>query len=457
MADTEANNRAEEENGGVTGQQWRWTVLAGMASYLDAGSIVALGVGLALWQEYLGLSNSAVGLLAAIGPNAIGAAIGAFIGGRLGDLLGRKRIYQYDLLVYALGILLIVLSVNVPMLFIGTVILGIAVGADVPTSLALVGEFAPDRARGRLLGLTQVAWSLGPIVVFVLAFALSSLDLLGIRIVIAHLFVAAIVTWVLRQGMVESARWTAASGAAPAEATSDPDRQPEEAPVPGNPLSASRLGGLLSGPNMAALVWTATVYIFWGLAAGTYGIFFPYILRTLGAQSQAASVALSCLSFVLTLLAVVLIFMPFSDRSHGSRRLMWGVGAVMQVLAFVLLLIFPFTTPVAIANITLFGLGGALAGEPFYKTWSQELFPTMLRGTAQGITFGTARLVLGIWSFFVPVLAATGIRPVALLLAIFLTISGVVGFLFLPDTAGKSLENIEAERAGRPATDQVTA
>ncbi|MGH3148488.1 MAG: MFS transporter [Rubrobacter sp.] len=457
MADTEAGNNRTEEAGAVTGQQWRWTVLASMASYIDAGSIVALGVGLALWQEYLGLSNSALGLLAAIGPNAIGAAIGAFVGGRLGDLLGRKRIYQYDLLVYAVGVLLIALSVNTPMLFIGTVIVGIAVGADVPTSLALIGEFSPNRARGRLIGLSQIAWSLGPIVVFVLAFALSSLDLLGIRIVFAHLFVVAIVTWALRRGMVESARWTAASGAGSAEATSDPDQQPEEAAVPGNPLSTSRLGALFRGPNMAALVWTATVYIFWGLAAGTYGIFFPYILRTLGAQSQAASVALSCLSFVLTLLAVLLIYMPFSDRSHGSRRLMWGVGAVMQVLAFVLLLVLPFTIPVAIANIALFGLGGALAGEPFYKTWSQELFPTMLRGTAQGITFGTARVVLGIWSLFVPVLAGVDIRPVALMLTIFLTISGVVGFLFLPDTAGKSLEEIEAERSGRPAPDQVPA
>ncbi len=457
MADTESdNNRFEEDDGTVTGQQWRWTVLASMASYLDAGSIVALGVGLALWQEYLGLSSSALGLLAAIGPNAIGAAIGAFIGGRLGDLLGRKRIYQYDLLVYAAGILLIALSVNIPMLFIGTVVVGVAVGADVPTSLALIGEFSPSRARGRLMGLSQVAWSLGPIIVFVVAFALSSLGLLGIRIVFAHLFVVAIVTWYLRRGMVESARWTAASGAASAEATSDPDRQPEDAPVPANPLALSRLGDLFSGPNVAALLFTGTVYLFWNLAAGTYGIFFPYILRTIGTQSQAVSVALSALSFVLTALAVVLIFMPFSDRSHGARRLIFGVGAAMQIVAFVLLLIFPFTIPVIFVNIALFGIGGALAGEPFYKVWSQELFPTLLRGTAQGISFGTARLFLGIWSFFVPVLAATGIKPVALLLAIFLTVSGVVGFVFLPNTAGKSLEEIEDERGRRPAPQRVT-
>ena len=457
MSDTQTNNGFDEGDGTVTGQQWRWTILASMASYIDAGSIVALGVGLALWQEYLGLSNTLVGTLAAIGPNALGAAVGAFVGGRLGDLLGRKRIYQYDLLVYALGILLIVISVNAPMLFIGIVLVGVAVGADVPTSLALIGEFSPSRARGRLIGLSQVAWSLGPIVVFVLAFALSSLDLLGIRIIFAHLFVVAIVTWALRRGMVESARWTAASGAADAEATSDPDMQPEDAPLPDNPMAASRLGDLFSGPNVAALLFTGTVYLFWNLAAGTYGVFFPFILRTLGTQSQAVSVALSSLSFVLTLLAVVFIFMPFSDRSHRNRRLMFGVGAAMQIVAFLLFLVLPFTIPVILANIILFGAGGALAGEPFYKVWSQELFPTMLRGTAQGLSFGVARTLLGIWSFFVPVLAATGIRPVALLLMIFLAISGVVGFVFMPNTAGKTLEEIESERASGQPRERVPA
>jgi MFS transporter, SP family, inositol transporter len=46
---------------------------------------------------------------------------------------------------------------------------------------------------------------------------------------------------------------------------------------------------------------------------------------------------------------------------------------------------------------------------------------------------------------------------VALILMIFLLISGVVGFLFMPSTAGKSLAEIEEERSGRPAHEQVTA
>ncbi len=457
MATSEADtNRQRDDDGRVTAQQWKWTALAGMASYIDAGSIVALAAGLALWEQYLDLSSTTLGLLTALGPNAFGAALGALIGGRLGDLLGRKRIYQYDLLVYAFGTLLIVFSVNLPMLLIGTFIVGVAVGADVPTSLALIGEFSPSKARGRLMGLSQVAWSLGPIVVFVLAFVLTPYELLGNRIVFAHLFVVAMITWALRRGMVESAIWTAASGAGAAEPTSDPDEQPEEAPVPADPLAASRLRNLLSGPTLAAMVFTATVYLFWNLAAGTFGVFTPFLLRNLGAQSQAASVALSCAGFVLTLVAVVLIFMPFSDRSDRARRIMWAVGAVMNVAAVAQLLIFPFTTASAIALITLFGIGAALAGEPFYKTWSQELFPTMLRTTAQGLTFGVARFLLGIWSFFVPVLAGLSIRPVALILMIFLLISGVVGFLFMPNTAGRSLEEIEAERSGRPAPVKAT-
>ena len=415
-----------EDSAVITPQQWKWSALAGMASYLDAGSIVALGAGLALFQTHFNLTNGEIGALAAIGPNAIGCALGALGGGWLGDRLGRKRIYQYDLLVYAAGILCVALAINREMLFLGTFVIGVAVGADVPTSLALVGEFAPAKARGRLLGFTQVAWSLGPVIVLGLALLLAPFGLLGIRIVFLHLFVVALVTWSMRRGLSESARWT--------EATKN------------TPTARRQTRALFSGANLRALSWTATIYLFWCLAAGTAGIFNPYIISSLHAGSQAASVGLTSAGFLLTMGVTYGIFMRFSDCNHATRKLLWATGSLLQIVAYGLFLVLPFTIPVIVANIVLFSIGNALAGEGFYKVFSQELFPTLLRGTAQGFTFGIARLGLGLWSFFVPVLANTGIAWVGGLLMLFLIISGVVG-CFMPDTSGKSLEQIEAERS----------
>ncbi|WP_394620259.1 MFS transporter [Lentzea sp. JNUCC 0626] len=412
---------------GITRQQWKWTALAGMASYLDAGSIVALGAALPLFQEMMGLSGFAVGALAAIGPNAIGCAIGAFAGGRLGDKLGRKKIYKWDLLVYAFGILLIAASMNPAMLFIGTFIVGVAVGADVPTSLALVGEISPAKGRGRLVGFTQVAWSLGPVVVLLMALAVAPLGVLGIRLVFLQLFLVAMITWALRRGITESTVWQAASTTAASAGT--------------------KFAALFRGANLKALLWTGSIYTFWGLAAGTAGIFTPYIVTTLNAGSQAAGVALACAQFSISIVVVIFIVMRHSDSTYRARRLMWGVGSIMSVVAYGLFLVFPFTVPLVLANVILFGIGGTIAGEATYKTFSQELFPTMLRSTAQGFTFGVARVVLGIWSFFVPVLAAAGIGVVGLLLAAFLAIAGFIGYFYMPDTVGKSLEQIERERA----------
>jgi inositol transporter-like SP family MFS transporter len=429
MLVTEPQIAGDERPAHVTAQQWKWSALAGMASYLDAGSIVALGAGMALFQKRFSLTDGMVGTLAAIGPNAIGCALGAFLGGWLGDKLGRKRIYQYDLLVYAAAILCIAFAVNQAMLFLGTFVVGLAVGADVPTSLALVGEFAPAKARGKLLGFTQVAWCLGPTVVLWLALALARLELLGIRIVFLHLFVVAIATWAMRRGLAESARWIAAASSA---------RQ--------------SIAALFSGANLRALLWTVTIYLFWNLAAGTAGAFNSYLIsKNVPADdpnNQALGVGLPSAAFITAMLVAVFVFMPYADRDHRMRKWLWGIGAVTQVGAYFILIVMPFSIPVMVANIVLFAGGGALAGEAFYKVFSQELFPTILRGTAQGFTFGAARIAVGIWSFYVPeIFKRGGLSTLAALLTLFLVISGAVGFFFMPDTSGKTLEQIEGERA----------
>src|SRR4051794_21455707 len=111
---------------------WRSTILAAMASYIDAGSIVAGAAGLKLWADEFGLSSGGVGLIGAFSSNAISAGVGALVGGWLADRVGRKPVYQWDLLLYALGVLWIIVAVGPWMLITGYALAGRAGGAPGP-------------------------------------------------------------------------------------------------------------------------------------------------------------------------------------------------------------------------------------------------------------------------------------------------------------------------------------
>src|SRR4051812_33835556 len=74
-----------------TRDDWKNTILAGLANYIDAGSIVSGAVALGLWAEEFNLSTGFLGVLGAFSANAISAGVGALIGGRRGDPLGGQK------------------------------------------------------------------------------------------------------------------------------------------------------------------------------------------------------------------------------------------------------------------------------------------------------------------------------------------------------------------------------
>ena len=119
---------------------WKKTLIAGLISYIDAGSIVAGASGLSMWQDYLGMSSVQMGLLAALSSNTGGAAIGALIGGKICDKYGRKFVYNWALLIYMLGVLMICCATNYPMFLLGYVVVGLMVGADVVASWTFIAE-----------------------------------------------------------------------------------------------------------------------------------------------------------------------------------------------------------------------------------------------------------------------------------------------------------------------------
>ncbi|GGD57731.1 MFS transporter [Croceicoccus mobilis] len=410
-------------------EDWKNTILAGLANYIDAGSIVAGSAALALWVETYRLSTNLVGLIGAFGPNAIAAGIGALIGGRLCDKLGRKKIYQYDMLFYAFGMMWLVFAMNAWMIVLGFFLVGLAVGADIPASWSLIAEMAPDKKRGQHSGVAQVLWYLGPVVVLLMFLVLEPLGLLAARLVFAHLAVLALALTFLRSRMKESKRWLQAQ-------TSKPDENA--------PFKLGRWRDLFTRQHIGSMAFLAGMYLFWNLWAGTNGFFFPYILRTVGNQSQAMSVAIQALSFLIGMASIYFVFMKYADKLN--QRMLFGFSALLQVIGMSLLAIFPLTLPVALAHVFLMAFGQGFGAQCFFQLWSSEMFPTLLRSTAQGVMFAVVRVALGVFSFFVPFLTATGFTALAWILVGFLSISGVIGFIWAPRNEGKSLEQLDAER-----------
>ena len=419
---------------GARASDWKNTILAGLANYIDAGSIVAGSAALPLWMETYHLSNGLVGAIGAFGPNAISAGVGALIGGRLCDLFGRKKIYQYDMLFYAFGMLWLVFAANAWMIALGFFLVGLAVGADIPASWSLIAEMAPAGERGKHSGVAQVLWYLGPVVVLLMFLVLTPLGLLGARIVFAHLAILAVALTFLRSRMKESQRWLEAQAA---EDAAERRIAPREA----------RVRDLFKAPYLGSMAFLAGMYGIWNLWAGTNGFFFPYILRTVGDQSQATAVAIQAGSFLIGMLTIWLVFMQVSDRVN--QRLLFLASAAVQVVGMSLLALFPLTLHVALIHVVLMAFGQGFGAQCFFQLWSAEMFPTLLRSTAQGLMFAIVRISLGLWSFFVPVLTATGFHTLAWILTGFLVVSGVIGFLGAPCNEGKSLEALEAEQARR--------
>lgn len=421
---------------------WRATISVAMSNYIEAGSIIAIATSLGFWQADLGFDDLTAGLLAAFSANAFGAAIGAILGGPLSDRYGRKFIYTYDLVVFMVGVLLAAFAVNVPMLFLGFVLTGIAVGAGVPASWTYIAEQAPSRERAKHVGTAQLAWSFGPFVGFALAALLAPLELFGSRLIFLHLFVVAAIVWWIRQGLPESKLWT-------------DERDARTAGI--RTARSAGLRGLLSKKvNVKALLFLFGVYGFWGIVAGQAGIFMPRVYAAAGVESVVEQDLLQVLVWGCTVIGTYFGFMLLADRM--SRRLLYSVGALLGIGGWLALVFAPPGTATLITFAVSWGISCGIGAQAFYGLWTSELFATPYRATAQGVLFFAARLAIGFLSYFFPVLlTSTGVANVGLIMIGLLAVALLVGAIWTPNTRGKSLEEIERERYGTDSEAKVSA
>ncbi|MEU9392908.1 MFS transporter [Streptomyces sp. NPDC048324] len=376
---------AHAEQPPIPGHLWKVAALSGMASYLDAALIVSIAVNLAIYRDSYHMGVWMAGAISAIVTGCI--AVGSLVGGRLADMFGRRRVYNWDIFCFALGAVVITLAPNDVVLFVGVLVAGLAAGADLPTSLAVVSDAAPAHGRARLVSFTQVMWVAGIVVVIFLGYLLSDTGMTGARCITGHLAVAALVTWQLRS------RLELADEPSDAEVA-------QEAAV----LEASRGTALKNVWNRAALLPMAATfayYVTWGIGANTFGQFGTYLLVTVSGASQSLATGIN-LAFLPIALVLTFVFVRLADTPWRDR--LFYVFTLVQILAFCVASLTAGALAGMLVFFVLYQISNPFAGEASYKVWSQLTLPPDTRGTTQGLTYALSRGVFAGVAFVTPAL-----------------------------------------------------
>src|SRR3954466_3965946 len=184
---------------------WYIAVIAGMASYLDAATIVSSGNALVMYQEPLGISGDQIGVLSF--SLTLGIAVGALTGGRLGDRFGRKPVFSVTMIGIVVAMACNVFATGFPLLLVGAILGGLSTGADLPVSIATIAEAGDDSNRGKLVSFSQVLWMLGIIVPLALTSVIGDMGHIGGQIIFASVGVVALIVLVLRLSLPESPVW----------------------------------------------------------------------------------------------------------------------------------------------------------------------------------------------------------------------------------------------------------
>lgn len=445
------------------------TIAVSLTNYLDAGAIVAGASGLTLWKDYLSLTEGHLGWLNAISANCLGAAIGAIIGGFMADKFGRKAIYTYNMLVYMLGVLIIMLAVNFPILLLGFLVTGISVGVGVPASWTYISESSETGNRGRNICISQMAWGIGPLIILLIGTLLapptggsgdtggvlfplvetvanaitggglqgSALNVFSSRIVFASLFIVAFIAWQLQRRLDESAEWKAAKEAE------------KKSGIKAKGVFSS-FGELFTNKVcVKSILFLAGMYLTWNLVCSVMGFFQPHIYETAGGLSNEMANSFAAGQWVV-IIAMTFVCSLVVDKMN--QRLLYAFGVGMGIIAWLIIITIGINSMTGLVVFTLlWAMQAGVSVQTFYALWASELFPAKYRAAAQGIMFFIVRGLSAVWGIlFVHIYGENGegFTMAAYLMMAFFIISFIIGIIWAPKTQGKTLEEITRERYG---------
>jgi PHS family inorganic phosphate transporter-like MFS transporter len=477
----------------ITRFQWKIMFVSGMGFFTDAYDLFVIGIVVVLVKPEWGLSTTDVSLLNSVTLAA--SAVGAIVFGRIADILGRKRIYGYEVLILAIGALASAFAPNFVFLLVCRAVLGIGIGGDYPVSATIMSEYAGKSSRGKLVGLVFAMQGAGLLVGPLLASALLASGLsddIVWRVLLGFGAIPGLAVFYLRRQIHETPRFAMAGGA------SDEAEAAIRAATKGGGLPAGRAGGPAStggsantdgsantggpgGPDGQAAAATAGESAarvpqgalegfavlarhrrMLGWLIGTAGAWalldFCYYGNSISTPEILALLnpGASLLHNTLVQLAIFAVFavpgyiaaILLLDRT--GRRKIQVLGFGMMALTFGLIGLIPAVSVNAVPFILLYGVSyffTEFGPNTTTFVYPAEIFPVNVRTTAHGISAGAGKMGAFAGAYLFPVLLASslGIRLAEIVAAVVALAGLILTVALLPEPKGRSLEDLAAE------------
>lgn len=392
-----------------------------------------------------------------------GAAIGAFLGGRLADARGRRRMLMSLAVIFFFAALGCAMSPTAGALIACRFVLGLAVGGASVTVPTYLAEMSPRDRRGRMVTQNELMIVSGQLLAFILN------AILGVafgatghiwRYMLAIASLPAVILWLGMLSMPESPRWLILEGRV-SEALQVLKKIRDERTaifemneIEDN-LATEKNAGKASYKELAVPWVRRIVFIGMGISicqqiSGVNSIMYygTQILTEAGFSTEAALIG-NIANGVISVAAT--IFGIWMMGRHGRRPLiMTGqIGTMACLLAIGImsaLLSGTVALPYVILCLTvtfLFFQQGFLS--PVTWLLLSELFPLRLRGMGMGCA------VLCLWltnfcigSAFPYLLFTFGLSSTFYIFAVIGLLGLLFVYRFVPETKGRSLEEIEA-------------
>jgi sugar porter (SP) family MFS transporter len=413
---------------------------------------------LPLDQGGLGLDAVSEGLVTA--SLVVGAAFGSLASGYISDRFGRRLTLRVLSVLFIAGALGTATAPSVPFMIAARFLLGIAVGGGSATVPVFIAEIAGPSRRARLVSRNELMIVSGQLLAYVLSAVLAALlhtpgiwrymlaiaMVPGMLLLIGTFFVPASPRWLAAKGRFDEAEEVLEQLR---DSKADAQRELEE--MKGQAKQAHKrppIGQLLRQRWVIKLLLIGIGLGFTAQLTGVNAFMYytPIILKTTGMGTNAALTATignGVVSVIATLLGI------WAIGRYGRRPLLM-TGLVMVILMQAALGCVLQWMPqnmtqsyTALGCILVFLLFMQMCVSPVYWLLMSELFPMQVRGLLTGTAVSMQWLFNASVAFTFPIAIDALGNPTFFVFAAINLGSLLFVFLCLPETKGKSLEQIE--------------